>query len=88
MNDDFDIQQKTWKEIYLNVCFSSTCNRLRNFQLKLLHICLPRKRILFNAKKCEDLLCNLCTNEPDSLIYIVICHVPDDKNYFVVEVIE
>ena len=60
MNDDFDFQKETLKEIYLNVYFSSTCNKLRNFQLKLLHRCLPRKRILFNAKKCANPLCNFC----------------------------
>ena len=49
MNDDFYFQQKTWKEIYMNVYFSSTCNKLRIFQLKLFHRCLPRKRISFNA---------------------------------------
>ena len=72
MNEDFYFQQKTWKEIYMNVYFSSTCNKLRNFQLKLLHRCLPRKRILFNANKCEDPLCNFCKNEPDSLIHIYV----------------
>ena len=72
MNDNFYFQQKTWKEIYMNVYFSSTCNKLRNFQLKLLHRCLPRKRISFNANKCEDPLCNFCKNEPDSLIHIYV----------------
>ena len=57
----------------MNVYFSSTCNKLRNFQVKLLHRCLPRKRILLNANKCEDPLCNFCKNEPDSLIHICPC---------------
>ena len=30
MNEDFYFQQKTWKEIYMNVYFSSTCNKLFN----------------------------------------------------------
>ena len=86
MNEDFYFQQKTWKEIYMNVYFLSTCNKLRNFQLKLLHRCLPRKRILFNANKCEDFLCNFCKNEPDSLINIyVMC--PMIRKFWV-EVIE
>ena len=86
MNEDFYFQQKTWKEIYMNVYFSSTCNKLRNFQLKLLHRCLPRKRILFNANKCEDPLCNFCKNEPDSLIHIYVT-CPMIRKFWV-EVIE
>ena len=50
--------------------FSTVDNKLRNFQLKLIHRCLPRRRILFISNMCDSPMCNFCKTEPDSLVHI------------------
>ena len=47
--------------IYENVYFSTVDN-----ELKLIHRCLPRRRILFISNMCDSPMCNFCKTEPDS----------------------
>ena len=58
--------------IYTNIYKSTIPNNLRYFQLKLIHRCLPRKRILFAAGMTDSPLCNFCNTEPDNLIHIYV----------------
>ena len=70
INDNFDLYENIWKYIYENVYFSTVDNKLRNFQLKLIHRCLPRRRILFISNMCDSPMCNFCKTEPDSFVHI------------------
>ena len=58
--------------------FSTVDNKLRNFQLKLIHWCLPRRHILFISNMCDSPMCNFCKTEPDNLVHI--CVMPNDTN--------
>ena len=60
----------TWQHIYKHIYQTTNNNILTNFQLKLLHRCLPRNRILCKVKKANDEKCNFCKDLPDSLIHI------------------
>ena len=62
----------TWKDIYKNIYISSIDNNFRNFQLKLIHRCLPQKRILFAADKKDNPYCNFCNTEIDNLTHIYV----------------
>ena len=55
------------------VYFSTVDNKLRNFQLKLIHRCLPRRCILCISKMCDSPMCNFCKTEPDSLVHNELC---------------
>ena len=67
---DVNFDPALWNKIYKHIYFSSSNNILKNFQLKLIHRCLPRKRILWRSGKVDSPNCNFCNTVNDDIIHI------------------
>ena len=65
---DVNFDPALWNN--LHIYFSSSNNILKNFQLKLIHRCLPRKRILWRSGKVDSPNCNFCNTVNDDIIHI------------------
>ena len=66
---DVNFDPALWNKIYKHIYFSSN-NILKNFQLKLIHRCLQRKRILWRSGKVDSPHCNFCNSMNDDITHI------------------
>ena len=75
----YNIDDTTWREIFLSPFTSTKSTSLQWFQMRINHNILPTQKYLFNIKVAENPLCQLCKVEEN--IPHMLWHCPETSTF-------